>query len=203
MDNRLAALQKIVAEFLNEIELAFNSRPKRNSPDDMRLRYIFALIALSKFLKAITLPRNLSKRRIDELVSALDDINYGRVEAFLKPSGPASSANTTRIWCGRANVALAIHAYIEAGLTRELAAKKVADNFPGIRKLAAFERRKKQSSTKTKALNWYDEFRKPDSKMNPMARDRFEFGQQTTRNLSAERLHDFAKSVLAGFEREA
>ena len=94
----------------------------------------------------------------------MGDLDDGHVDPLLKASGLRTSASTTRIWCDRAKIAVVIGAYIVAGLKRDQAAKRVADNFPELDKLAAFERRQDPSSTTTKALNWYDEFKKPRNK---------------------------------------
>jgi hypothetical protein len=75
-------------------------------------------------------------------------------------------------------VAAVVNAYICADLKREQAAEKAADIFRSeIDRLAAFERRQDNSSQKSsadkrtlssrarKALNWYDQFKKPNSKI--------------------------------------
>src|SRR6516225_4278628 len=88
-------------------------------------------------------------------------------------------ASPTRIWCARARVAVVMHAYVCAGWTREDAAKKVAGVFPEINSLAAFERQSSSSPPWKKALNWYDQFKKPNSKINPEARTLFDLGSKT------------------------
>ena len=169
-----------LAKLRDDLEHAFNSEPERNSPEEERLRYIFALTKISQFLKKV-LSSKISSKRIYELAVALEDLDHGRVDPLLNPSSPSTSASPTRIWCERARVAVALHAYINAGLNRQQAAKKLASKFPELGKLAAFERGYHVSSTTTKILGWYDEFRKPIDKSrikNETARYTFEQGQQ-------------------------
>jgi hypothetical protein len=180
VDPDLAALQKILADLRHNLELAFNGEFEGDSSEEiLRSRYVFALATIGNFLKATTASENLSKRFF-ELAIALNDLNYGRVEAFLRPSR-ATSASTRLTWCKRAKVAVAVHAYRYCAdrLTREQAAKKVAEDFPRINELAAFDRdRVNPSPPELKALNWYDEFGKPNSKLPSVARSIFELGQQ-------------------------
>ena len=180
MDPELAALQQILADFGNNLEQAFNREFVGDSSEEiLRSRYVFALATIGIFLKATTASVNFSKRFF-ELAMALNDLNYGRVEAFLKPSR-ATSASTRLTWCKRAKVAVAIHAYRSCAdrLTREEAAKKVAEDFSRINDLAAFDRdRVNPSPPELKALNWYDEFGKTTSKLPSAARSIFELGQQ-------------------------
>jgi hypothetical protein len=102
----------------------------------------------------------------------LDDLNWGVVDSLLKPLDPNSGAST-RTWCARAKVALAVHASVLEGLTRNEAAKKVARDFrdfPGILG-------ENQQLSYKRVLNWYDEFRKPvgESRItNTIARGIFE-----------------------------
>ena len=178
VDPELAALRKILAKLGEELELAFSSNPDRNSPEDDRVRYMFALTAISKFLHGATASPVLPKRFYD-LAVALADLEFGRTDPLLKPALPGTSASPTRIWCARARVAVVMHAYVCAGWTREDAAKKVAGVFPEINSLAAFERQSSSSPPWKKALNWYDQFKKPNSKINPEARTLFDLGSKT------------------------
>jgi hypothetical protein len=190
----LADTTNVDPEFLgklkDELQLAFASDPERNSPQDERLRYVYALMIVSKFLHSVTKSPILAKRFAD-LGIALLDLDYGIIDPLFKPPSKATSTSSTRIWCGRAKVALVVDAYICAGLTREQAANEAAVICgPAIDRLAAFERRRKSSSQKSaedkrtlnsramKALNWYDQFKKPSSKINPAAREIFEQGSR-------------------------
>jgi hypothetical protein len=180
MDPDLAAIQEILADLGDNLELAFNGEFEGDTSEEiLRARYVFALATIGNFLQATTASENLSKRFF-ELAIALNDLNYGRIESFLKPSR-ATSASTRLTWCKRAKIAVAIHAYrcCADRLTREQAAKKVAEDFPRINDLAAFDRdRVNPSPPELKALNWYDEFGKTTSKLPSVARNIFELGQQ-------------------------
>jgi hypothetical protein len=188
----------------DELEHAFNTEPERTSPEEERKRYIWALTRISQFLKK-TLGAKTSAKRIYELAAAFDDLDDGRVDPLLKPSDLPTSASATRIWCDRAKIAVVIDAYIVAGLKRDQAAKRVADNVPELDKLAAFERRRDPSSTTTKALNWYDEFKKPRDKSrikNKAALDLFQLGRElTARRLSVKDVDGFAERYLRGIGR--
>jgi len=195
----LAAVRKILAKLGDDLELAFNSKPECNWLGYERARYAHALAAVAKFLEANTKSQELA-RRFYRLALALADLNDGRVDPLLTPSDP-TSASATRVWCARAKVALALHAHILAGSKREQAAKEVVSIFPEIGRLAAFERKINPSSTETKALGWYDEFRKSADKSrinNTAARDIFEQGQQliAAAQLSPEELRAWAKKYL-------
>jgi hypothetical protein len=201
MNQELAALQKILAELGDNLELAFNGEVEGDysSEEILRSRYIFALGTIANFLRATTASENLSKRFF-ELAIALNDLDYGRVEAFLKPSR-ATSASTRLTWCKRAKIAVAIHAYRSCAdrLTREQAATKVAEDFPRINELAAFDRdRVNPSSPEVKALNWYDEFGKTTSKLPSTARYIFELGQGLMNfpDLSSENLRPQIREYL-------
>jgi hypothetical protein len=188
VDPELAALQKILAELGDELELAFTSHPERNSPEDERLRYIYALTAISKFLHRAT-ASTVPSKRFYELAIGLNDLEFGRIDSLFKPPSGATSASPTRVSCGRAKVAVIVNAYVCAGWTREQAAERTADKLGSeIDRLASFERRQEGSSRKSseykralssrakKALNWYDQFKKPNSKLDPVARQIFELG---------------------------
>jgi hypothetical protein len=177
VDPELEAVLQVLAKLGNALEIAFTSDPERNSPEDERLRYIVALTEISKFLRAVTASPILPKR-IYDLAVALADLELGRTDPLLRAASPGTSASPTRIWCARARVAAVMHAYVSAGWTRRDAAKKVADAFPEIDALAAFERRSSSSPPWKKVLNWYDQFKKPKSKINPTAREIFELGSR-------------------------
>jgi hypothetical protein len=200
MDPELAALQKILADLGDNLEQAFNRDVVGDSSEEiLRSRYVFALATIGIFLKETTASVSLPKRFF-ELAMALNNLNYGRVEAFLKPSR-ATSASTRLTWCKRAKIAVAIHAYRFCAdrLTREEAAKRVAEDFPRINDLAAFDRdRVNPSPPELKALNWYDEFGKTTSKLPSTARSIFELGQQLMNfpDVSAESLQPRIREYL-------
>lgn len=180
MDSEIEALQKILADLGNNLEQAFNRDVVGDSSEEiLRSRYVFALATIGIFLRAATASVNLPKHFF-ELATALNNLNYGRVESFLKPSR-ATSANTRLTWCKRAKVAVAMHAYSSCAdrLTPEEAAKKVAEDFPRIDELAAFDRdRVNPSPPELKALSWYDEFGKATSRLPSAALSIFALGQQ-------------------------
>jgi hypothetical protein len=201
MDPELAALQLIVARLGNELELAFNSNPERNWPEYERARYIHALATIAKFLGANTKSQDIAKR-FWRLSVALADLDRGAVDPLLAPTatGGVNPGDDSWTRCARAKVALGIHALILAGLTRKLAAEEAAAKFPEISKLAAFER-ENSSPTKTKILNWYDDFKKPAGTGRTIARAIFEDGRRllddlATQDLTAQNLRAIAKVYL-------
>ena len=170
----LTPLIKALAMLGSDLDLAFNSSPERLSSEDERSRYIYAFRALSIFLRACG---GVHARRFWRLVMAFDDLNYGVTDPLLKVRRTGGSKGNTWLWCARANVALGMYVLVEAGLSRKEAAERAAKDYPGINKVAAFERGKK-SDTKTKILGWYDQFKKDrhKTKINSVALSLFENG---------------------------
>jgi hypothetical protein len=176
----VAPLVKALAKLGDELEQAFDSQPDRISAKDQRARYVYALRAISDFLRAAgaKLPY---VNRLWRLAIALDDLNQGIVDPLLKEmaTGGLRPAGDTWLWCARANVALGMCVLIESGFNRTEAAQRAARDYPKISKLAAFD--KDQGTTETKILNWYDEFRKGRAKSrikNTLAHSIFETPQQ-------------------------
>jgi hypothetical protein len=170
----LTPLIKALAMLGSHLDLAFNSNPERLSSEDERSRYIYAFRALSIFLQACG---GVHARRFWRLGMAFDDLNYGVTDPVLKVRRTGGSKGNTWLWCARANVALGMCVLVEAGLSRKEAAERAAKDYPGINKVAAFERGKK-SDTKTKILGWYDQFKKDrhKTKINSVALSLFENG---------------------------
>jgi hypothetical protein len=178
---RLAPLIEALAKLGAELELAFDGNPNRTSIEDERFRYVYALRAISDFLRAAgAKPPHVS--RLWRLAMAIADLNDSIVDPLLKerPTGGNRPPDSTRLWCARANVALGICVLVESRFfSRTEAAKRAAHDYPKISELAAFN--KDQSTTETKILSWYDEFRKGRDKSrikNTVAHSIFERPQQ-------------------------
>jgi hypothetical protein len=184
----LTPLFRALATVGNELDLAFLNSPERVSPEDERARYTYALRELAKFLQSCG---SVHHSRFWRLAMALDDLNDGVTDPLLKARSIGGSKGNTRLWCARANVALGMYVLVEAGLRRKEAAEKAAKDYPGINKVAAFERGQK-SDIKTKILGWYDEFKKDrhKTKINSVALSLFENGQK----LIDPTVHDFMAS---------
>jgi hypothetical protein len=176
----VAPLVKALAKLGDELERAFDSHPHRISAKDQRARYVYALRAVSDFLRgAGAKPRYVS--RLWRLAVALDDLNYGVVDPLLKGTATGSRPpGDTWLWCARANVALGICVLVESGLSRKEAAEKATHDYQKVSELAAFER-ENPSATETKILGWYDEFARGRAKSrikNTVAHSIFEASQQ-------------------------
>jgi hypothetical protein len=190
----LTPLIKALAMLGSDLDLAFDCNPERVSSEDERFRYTNAVRALAMFLQACG---DKHASRVWRLAMALDDLNDGVTDPLLKAKRTGGSRGNTWRWCARANVALGIYVLVEASLlSRKEAAEKAAKDYPGINKVAAFERGIK-SDTKTKILGWYDEFKKDrhKTKINSVAVSLFEEG----RKLIDPAVQDF----MAGGQRDA
>jgi hypothetical protein len=152
----------LVVALKSEMARAFDSKSADRSAKYDRARYIYALKAISKFLKEVGASGSYEKR-LYRLALALDDLSRGTVDPLLQPieTGGTKKNNASWVWCARASVSLGIFALLKAGLTRADAAKKAASEFPKIKELAGLSR-KSPSSTETKILSWFDDLTKGD-----------------------------------------
>ena len=146
---------------------AFDRNPERHLVEYERARYIYALRAMSDFLRTNDAPLHFAQQ-LNRLAVAIYDLNEGRTDALLAPTptGGVNPGAQTAQWLGRANVALGMAALVAGGKTRKLAAKE-AKRITGI--------------DVSKLLSWYDEFRKPVERTrikNTLACSLFENGQQ-------------------------
>ena len=183
----LGSLQNPISALKSELAVAFNSQSSDQSPRYERARYVYALKAISTFLKEVGIVSD--QKRFYRLVLALDDLNRGTVDPLLEPikTGGAKNRNVSWVWCARANVSVGILALIKAGLTRKGAAQWASRDFPKIKELAALSRQN-PSSTATKILSWLDDFNKGDrSKIkNRQALVIFASGKQIIEDLPNE-----------------
>src|SRR5262245_35267785 len=86
-------LPPVVRWLLSEVERASSAVPA--SPKDERARYIYILVALSKFVRKVggTLEQS---RHICELAQLLEDLDYGIVGRALEPT-PFGQGKTNTI----------------------------------------------------------------------------------------------------------
>jgi hypothetical protein len=148
----------------NKLNEAFPEQAKNSSPEHQRAQFVCALGALSGFLRANNAPLYFAQQ-LFRLAIALLDLNDGKTDPLLKPTpfGKANSGKATTEWLNRANAALGVAALIAAGEHRNEAAAH------GSRKTGI---------EKPKLVNWYDEFSKPNPKINAsLARELFNSGR--------------------------
>jgi hypothetical protein len=191
---------KPIATLKSELAVAFNSESADQSPKYERARYMYALKAISTFLKEVGIASY--QKRFYRLVLAIDDLNRGSVDPLLEPmkTGGAKNRNVSWDWCARAHVSVGILALLKAGLTRKDAALQAAGKFPRIKELAGVSRME-PSSTATKILSWYDDFNKGEHTKikNPQALAMFASGQQEIEKLPKDfdRLQKAANRIFA------
>ena len=191
---------KPIATLKSELAVAFDSESADQSPKYERARYMYALKAISTFLKEVGIASY--QKRFYRLVLAIDDLNRGSVDPLLEPvkTGGAKNRNVSWDWCARAHVSIGILALLKAGLTRKSAAQWASHKSPEIKKLAGLSRTN-PSSTATKILSWLDDFSKGTrSKIkNPQALAIFESGREEIEKLpqDADGLKKVANRMFA------
>jgi hypothetical protein len=146
-------LPSAVRWLLSELERASSAVPA--SPKNERERYIYILVALSKFVRKVggTLEQT---RHIAELAQHLDDLDCGIVGPILKPTrfGKGRTGDSSLVWEARGCVAIGLEALIRLGKSREDAAKSALHDFPCISRLMTA----KSKNAVAGMLSWHDEF---------------------------------------------
>jgi hypothetical protein len=146
-------LPSAVHWLLSELERARSAEPL--SPKNERERYIYILVALSKFVRKVggTLEQT---RHIAELAQHLDDLDRGIVGPVLKPTrfGKGRTGDSSLVWEARGRVAIGLEALIRLGKSREDAAKSALRDFPRISGLMTA----KSKNAVAGMLSWHDEF---------------------------------------------
>jgi hypothetical protein len=138
-DDLHPAVRRLLSELdqlLSELERASSAGPA--SPENERKRYIYILVALSKFVRKVggTLEQS---RHIAELAQHLADLDLGIVSPVLKPArfGKGKPGDSSLVWGARGSVALGLEALIRLGIgkSRKDAAKSALRDLPGIGRL--------------------------------------------------------------------
>jgi hypothetical protein len=108
-DEKLAEKYRQLAERLNR---AFTAAP---IVGDERHRYVNALLAIARFFDGMG-PFDTYAEKFATLAAALNDLDSGIVRPVLKPRPVENRIpDPTEVWLGRAYVAIAIEALINAG----------------------------------------------------------------------------------------
>jgi hypothetical protein len=195
-----ASAESLIVDLKEKIARAFETKLGERSSKYERARYVHALKAISTFFGDVEARSH--RKHFYRLALALDDLNRGAVDPLLRPvdTGGTKKHNASWAWCARADVSVGIFALLKAGLTREDAAQIAARNFPKIKELVGLNR-KNPSSTETKVLSWFDDFKKgARSKIkNQQALALFASGQQEIEKLprDADGLHRVAHRLFA------
>jgi hypothetical protein len=148
-------LPSAVRWLLSELERASSAGPA--SPENERKRYIYILVALSKFVRKVggTLEQS---RHIAELAQHLADLDLGIVSPVLKPArfGKGKTGDSSLVWGARGSVATGLEALIRLGIgkSRKDAAKSALRDHPGISRLMTA----KSKNSVDAMLSWHDEF---------------------------------------------
>jgi hypothetical protein len=138
---------------LSELERASSAVPA--SPKNKRERYIYILVALSKFVRKVGGTVEQS-RHICDLAQLLDDLDRGIVGPALEPTsfGQGRTGDSSLVWEARGRVALGLEALIRLGKYRQDAARSALHDFPGISRLMTA----KSKDSVAVMLSWHDEF---------------------------------------------
>src|SRR5262245_2473224 len=146
-------LPAAVRWLLSELERASSADPA--SQENERKRYIYILVALSKFVRKVggTLAQT---RHIAELAQHLADLDLGIASSVLKPArfGKGKTGDSSLVWGARGCVAIGLEALIRLGKSREDAAKSALRDFPRIGQLTTA----KSKNSVSALLSWHDEF---------------------------------------------
>jgi len=150
---RASSAGPAVRWLLSELERASSAVPA--SPKDERARYIYILVALSKFVRKVggTLEQS---RHICELAQLLEDLDYGIVGRALEPTpfGQGKTGDSSLVWEARGCVAMGLEALIRLGKSRQDAADSALQDFPGISRLMSGKSKKNPVAG---MLSWHDE----------------------------------------------
>jgi hypothetical protein len=151
---RASSAGPAVRWLLSELERASSARSA--SPENERKRYIYVLVALSKFVRKVggTLEQS---RHIVELAQHLADLDLGIVSPVLKPTrfGKGKTGDSSLVWEARGSVAMGLEALIRLGQSRKDAAKFALRHLPSISRLMTAKSKKNSVAA---MLSWHDEF---------------------------------------------
>ena len=131
---RASSAGPAVRWLLSELERASSAVPA--SPKNERERYIYILVALSKFVRKVggTLEQ---VRHIAELAKLLEDLDRGIVGPALERTrfGQGRTGDSSLMWEARGRVALGLEALTRLGEYRKDVARSALHDFPGIGRL--------------------------------------------------------------------
>jgi hypothetical protein len=151
---RASSAGPAVRWLLSELERASSAVPA--SPKNERERYIYILVALSKFVRKVGGTVEQS-RHIYELAQLLDDLDRGIVGRALEPTrfGKGKTGDSSLVWEARGSVAMGLEALIRLGESRKDAAKLALRDLPGVSRLMTAKSKKNSVAA---MLSWHDEF---------------------------------------------
>lgn len=146
-----AKIVEALAELLYAASVAFSDNGGQ-SIENKRDQYALALTSVGQFFQRLKVP--VAAGRFIELANAIGDLNSGAVQSIVRRSSRGRGPDDSQSWRARAHVALAFHALVRSGKTREDAANEIG-NKQVLKKLAAA----KAGRLSTIVINWHHEFR--------------------------------------------
>ena len=168
----MACVTRCVAHLLCDLERAASA--KVDGVKQERLRYIFILTKLSKFVQDVGAPLEPSIY-IRDLALALHDLETGVVNPILTREKVGNRGSSSKIWRSRAAIAVGLEALIRAGMSRQVAAATALKDLPRIKRLMT-----KKSKTPTKAiLSWYDDLCRDERRIKNGQQRRIKNGEWT------------------------
>jgi hypothetical protein len=184
-DEELAEKYRHLAERLSR---AFTAAPVVG---DERHRYVNALLAIANFFDGLGLFDTYAEK-FATLAAALNDLDNSIVRGILKPAHIANRIpDPIEVWVGRAYVAIAIDALIEAGNNPDEAKLFIqAREYSPLSALAT----KKADNLWTAGLEWRYRFRQNRIK-NDVAKKVFDAGHRHLKTLSSS--SDFTNAARA------
>jgi hypothetical protein len=169
-------------ELLQGIDFAFEKTDEPNTPQNEQIRYATALAVIGRFFSKVH-PAHAD--RFFVLSSALADLSSGSRPPILQAPKRRSAPNPTQIEMAKADVAFALDAFMALGEQPHAVARKLLEQFPGIKNLAAPKSQRLGTWEKT-ILEWRKFFSAPKRRKNKLAAEVFAAGRDLIKVLIGE-----------------
>jgi hypothetical protein len=197
---------KLIRAYLQlaqSVDHAFRQEPNLIGVEKERQRVAAAIICVARFFSIFRAP---FAGRFFELGSAIAALNDGVQHVLLKPAHRNANRpiDPPQLWRARANVVLAFNALIEAGFTRDNAAKKIAvvtklNKLVGKKFMNAARRDGDAMALSKTVVDWRKKFRSGTLKKNWEVDTFYEAGSELIEFMVAndkDRLVNFANAQL-------
>jgi hypothetical protein len=188
----IATLERMV-DLGNELRVAFDQEPQLPpSVENRRDRLSAGVRVVAKFVQTLIGPKYADP--FDELASVLADLNAGAWPELVVPANYGTRrSDPSQIWRARANVVLAIKAYIASGRRLSDVLTEFSTRHHSIKSLAGA----KSGNLRGTLSGWRKEFRQGRIK-NSEASDLFAIGRELieARRGDDATLREFARNRL-------
>jgi hypothetical protein len=188
----IATLERMVA-LANELRVAFDQEPQLPpSVENRRERLSAGVRLIAKFVLTLVGPKYADP--FDELASVLADLNAGAWPELVVPANYGTRRpDPSQVWRARANVVLAIEAYIASGRPLSEVLTEFSTRHHSIRSLTGA----KSKNLRSTLSGWRKDFRRGRIK-NSEASDLFAIGRDLidARRGDTAALREFARNRL-------